>query len=187
MILKEVSAVLIENVYRLFSDPDGLFTFLDLYLYGMIQTAWIAFSVWVVASFIRWKDLELCWACDDGSRCEECPSSVSRLCRSCSFRVMHRWFGKPWFRFKLIYYVIGLLLFVSALYWLVDVFFRVKTFWDTKVDVTFIMHSLPSCVFDYVLLLFATLVYYLSFYRLLKDTLYLRYFIVKVDKLFGRK
>ena len=187
MILKEVSAVLIENVYRLLSDPDGLFTFLDLYLYGMIQTAWIAFSVWVVALFIRWKDLELCWACDDGSRCEECPSSASRLCRSCSFRVMHRWFGKPWFRFKLIYYVIGLLLFVSALYWLVDVFFGVKMFWDTKVDVTFIMHSLPSCVFDYVLLLLATLVYYLSFYRLLKDTLYLRYFIVKVDKLFGRK
>ena len=178
--------MLIENVYRLLSDPDGLFTFLDLYLYGMIQTAWIAFSVWVVASYVRWKDLELCWACDDGSRCEYCPSSVSRLCRSCSYRVMHRWFGRPWFRLKFFYYVLGLLLFVSALFWLVDVFYGVKSFCDTKVDFLFIIHSFPSCAFDYVLLLFDTLVYYVSLFRLLKDITYLKSFFVKVDKLLGK-
>ena len=168
----------LDDVYRMLSDSGGLFTFLDMYLYGMVQTAWIAVSVWLVASLVRYKERKLCWDCFDGTKCKaEDPA------RPCSVKLCYKWCGQPWTKHKYLYTVAGVALCLFAMYNLCDVAGITKQFWNTKVDYAFIMQTLPSRPFDYLLLVLATLIYGYSLFVIVREVRYLKGFIAKVNKM----
>lgn len=168
----------LDDVYRMLSDSDGLFTFLDMYLYGMVQIAWIAVSVWIVASLVRYKEQKLCWDCFDGERCK-----VEDTARLCSVKLCQKWCGQPWSKHKYLYRVAGVMLCLFATYNFYDVAGIVKQFWNTKVDYAFILQTLPSRLFDYLLLVLATLIYGYSFFVIVREVRYLKWFIVKMNKM----